>query len=265
MTDYSNYNDDRKNRWERRAEKQSGQHHIWTGLFLLAIGGIALIKSFGVPVPNWLFSWQMLLIGIGLFIGIRSGFNDGGWFVPIIIGGIFFANDYILDGQLRKHMWPLILIIAGVFFIFRRSRSNRFQNWSEKKNAVFQPEIITPLSDSNNYSQDDFIDNTCIFSGTKKVIVSKNFKGGDLVTIFGGAEIDLTQADINGTAVLEVTAIFGGATLVVPSHWVVKSEAVTIFGGIDDKRRLSSAAENNIRTLVVKGTVLFGGMEIKSF
>jgi hypothetical protein len=123
--------------------------------------------------------------------------------------------------------------------------------------------ISAPFAET--YSQDDIIDSTCIFSGTKKVILSKNFRGGDIVNVFGGSEIDLMQADINGTATLEVTAIFGGATLIVPSNWAIKSEAVTIFGGISDKRKFAALAEPATKTLVLKGTMIFGGMEIKSY
>src|SRR5215207_7983710 len=83
-------------RWERRMERHDGKGQIWTGIFLLAIGGLALARSMGVPVPDWLFSWQMLLIAIGLFIGLRKGLRDGGWFVPVIIGGFFLVNDFVL-------------------------------------------------------------------------------------------------------------------------------------------------------------------------
>ena len=122
MNDFRNYNEERRSRWESRMERHDGKGHIWAGIFLLAIGGLALVRSFGVPVPDWLFSWQMLLIAIGLFIGFRKGFRDGGWFVPIIIGGAFLANDYILNGDLRRHIWPIILITIGALFIFRPRR-----------------------------------------------------------------------------------------------------------------------------------------------
>jgi hypothetical protein len=109
------------------------------------------------------------------------------------------------------------------------------------------------------------VKSTCIFSGAKKVILSKHFKGGELVNIFGGCEIDLTQADMTSPAVVDVTAIFGGATLVVPSNWAIRSEAVTIFGGIGDKRKIMPSNESPARTLVIRGTMVFGGMEIKSY
>lgn len=113
---------------------QSGNGHIWTGLFLLAIGGLALARSMGVPVPVWLFSWQMLLIAIGLFIGFRKGFRDGGWFVPIIVGGFFLVNEFILNGDLRRHIWPMIIIVVGVFFIFR-PRNKQCRPWEKKIRA----------------------------------------------------------------------------------------------------------------------------------
>jgi predicted membrane protein len=263
MNDYKDFKEDMRNRWEERMERNPNSH-VWTGLFLLVIGGLALVKSFGVPLPVWLFTWQMLLIAIGLFIGLKKGFSDGGWFVPIIIGGAFLLNDYFIDGNIRRHLWPLILICIGVLFIFRPKRRRRWRDWSEKKNAGIEAETITPLSETE-YSKDDFVNSTCIFSGAKRVVLSKNFKGGDLVNVFGGCEIDLMQADMTSPAVVDVTAIFGGATLVVPSNWAIKSEAVTIFGGISDKRRFTGVSAEPTKTLVLKGTMIFGGLEIKSY
>ena len=266
MNDYRNFKEEMKSRWEERMERH-GNSHIWTGLFLLIVGGVALAKSFGVPMPVWLFTWQTLLIAIGLMIGAKRGFRDGGWFVPIIIGGAFLLNDYFLYGDLRRHMWPLILIVIGLFFILRPKRRRRWHHWDEKKNAgaVTGAETTTPLSEEEEFSQNDFVSSTCIFSGAKRVVLSKNFKGGDLVNIFGGCEVDLTQADMTAPAIMDVSAIFGGATLVVPSNWSVKSEAVTIFGGISDKRRFPASPDTNPKTLIIKGALIFGGMEIKSY
>ena len=85
------------------------------------------------------------------------------------------------------------------------------------------------------------------------------------MNIFGGTELDLSQADFTGTAAIDLTTIFGGTKLLVPSNWSVKSEAVTIFGGIEDKRRMQSVTEAPQKTLLLRGTVIFGGIDIKSF
>lgn len=267
MNDYRDRREERRDRWETRwearMERNEGKGHIWTGLFLLVVGGLALVRSFGIPMPVWLFTWQMLLIGIGLVMGLKKGFRDGGWFIPIIIGGAFLVNDFFLHGELRRHIWPVILIVLGALFIFR-PRKKRWQSWHEKKSDGVKAETITPLSEAE-HSKDDFIDSTNIFSGSKKVVLSKNFKGGDLTNIFGGCEIDLTQADTAESAVIDITAIFGGATLIVPSNWAIKTESVTIFGGISDKRKFPVASETSTKTLILDGTVIFGGVEIRSY
>jgi predicted membrane protein len=227
----------------------------------------------GTPVPSWLYSWQMLLIAIGFVIGLTHNFRGTGWFVPMLVGGLFLLNEYVWDNQLHGRIWPLILIIVGVMFIVR-PRQRRWDNYDkkdEKKNTAMNTGETSPepnktsTSSEGIFSEDDYLDTTSIFGGTEKVVLSKNFKGGRMTNIFGGSEINLTKADINGTAVLDVTAMFGGASLIVPSNWAVKSEAMTIFGGISDKRSVSDFPESSGKNLLIKGTIIFGGLEIKSF
>ncbi len=96
------------------------------------------------------------------------------------------------------------------------------------------------------------------------MIVSKEFKGGEINTVFGGNDIDFSQADFSGTAALEINVVFGGVKLIVPSHWKIQSDVTAAFGSVEDKRRdIGQAAEN--KTLVLKGSVAFGGIEIKSY
>jgi hypothetical protein len=52
----------------------------------------------------------------------------------------------------------------------------------------------------------------------------------------------------------------------VPAHWKIQTdEMVTIFGGLNDKRPLPSQPSPDQRTLVIKGTCVFGGIDIKSY
>ena len=111
---------------------------------------------------------------------------------------------------------------------------------------------------------DDYLDITSIFSGVKRKVLSKDFKGGDVAVIFGGADIDFTMADINGRVVLEITQIFGGIKLVVPPHWHVTSDVVSLFAGFDDKR-INKTDYGSDKILVLRGTSFFAGVEIRSF
>jgi predicted membrane protein len=247
MTEF-NYKTD-----ESGIRRPSGDGRKWTGIFILLIGVAALLKSSLSDFPDWVFSWQMLLIALGFFIGLRHNFRDYTWLILVTIGGIFLINDVYPEFTFRRYMWPLALILIGIFIIVRPKHRGRhgFGN-------------VAGIDDET-FSQEDYIQGTSIFGGTKKNIISKKFKGGDLVSIFGGTELDLSQSDFTGTAIIDLTTIFGGTKLIVPSNWSVKSDAVTIFGGIDDKRKMQIMPENPDKLLLLKGTVLFGGIEIKSY
>jgi hypothetical protein len=113
----------------------------------------------------------------------------------------------------------------------------------------------------------ELLDSTVIFGGAKKNIITKNFRGGEAVTVFGGTEINLMQADLAGPVVLELTQVFGGTKLIVPPHWKVWSkEMVAILGGIDDKRpMMGNQAEDTNKVLILRGTCVLGGIDIRSY
>jgi predicted membrane protein len=114
------------------------------------------------------------------------------------------------------------------------------------------------------YTADDFIDSTAFFGGVHKKIVSKNFRGGDVVTIMGGTELDLSQADFTGTVRLDVVQIMGATKIIVPAHWEVRTDVTAIFAGFEDKRQ-QPTVNNPDKVLLIDGTSLFGGIELKNF
>ena len=257
--------EERRDRCAHGAQGQFGiisgrSNNMLTGVFILIIGIAALLKATLTDFPDWLFSWQILLIAFGMFIGLRHNFRGPSWLILVLIGGIFLLNEIYPEISFRRYLWPIAIIIVGLFVILRPRRG-----WKLNPNKKTEGVSDSVFTEDIDYSKDDFIDSTSIFGGSKRIIISKQFKGGDLVNIFGGNELDLSQADFTGVAVIEITTIFGGTKLLVPSNWSVKSEAVTIFGGIEDKRRMQTITENPEKTLVLRGTVIFGGIDIKSF
>jgi predicted membrane protein len=262
--------DELREKFRDNREYMMGGMHLkgrsWTGIFLLLIGIAALLKAALVPLPNWIFSWQMFLIALGLFIGIQRRFCGMGWLVLILIGAVFMIQDIYPDIEMRRYTWPVVLIILGILFILR-PRNRWHWEYNQKKNADGSVGTNTePIADTaTTFSNEDHVNATSVFGGTKKNILSKKFKGGEIVNIFGGTELNLSQADITDEAVIEMTTIFGGTKLIIPSNWTVKSDAAVIFGGIEDKRPVIPVEESNHRTLRLKGTVIFGGIDIRSY
>ncbi|HEY6063416.1 MAG TPA: LiaF domain-containing protein [Chitinophagaceae bacterium] len=289
MSDFENRNDERRNwrddwREERRKRREEwrarfrGQRHdmtagvhmrssgIWTGVFILLIGVAALIKATVTDLPNWVFSWQTFLIALGFFIGIKHGFRGASWFILMLIGGAFLIPEINPDISIRRYIWPGVLIVVGALLIIRPRRHHHWQ-WdeSQKKTSGSSGIEDAKVTDQTYESKEDYVDSTSILGGSKKTVISKNFKGGDLVSIFGGTELDLSRADFTGTATLELTTIFGGTKLIIPSNWTVKSDAAVIFGGIEDKRTVTPTADGAEKILILKGTVMFGGVDIRSY
>ena len=250
--------EERRERWMNRREEyrsvNNGQGHIWTGVFLLVIGVAALLKASDVILPFWLLTWQTFLIALGVFLGVKHNFRGSAWLILIMLGSVFLLRDMYPELAIRKYIWPSALIFLGAFLILRPRRPRPVL--PDNNDAVI-------LDEKETSSQDDFVTSTSIFGGCKKNILSKNFKGGDIVNVFGGTELNLSQADISGRVPLEMTTFFGGTKLIIPPNWGVQSDAVTIFGGLEDKRPASP--ESSDKTLVLKGTVIFGGIEIKSY
>jgi predicted membrane protein len=268
-------------RWEEQRQQymdNAPRHgHVWTGLFIVLIGVAALLHASFDDLPAWIFSWQMFLIALGLFLGLKHGFRGAAWIILIAVGSFFMIQEFYPDLGIRRYFWPLLLIAGGAFIIIRPRRKSweqcmRKENKANPGNTTGASQNTGTTASTDNFmgsgetwSKDDFVDSTSIFGGDKKILLSKDFKGGDIVNIFGGTELNLTQADINGKVTIEITTIFGGTKLIVPANWEVKSEAVTIFGGLEDKRSASVMNSGGDKILVLKGTVIFGGIEIKSF
>ena len=218
------------------------------GLLVLGLGFIWLLRNFGmISERAWdvIFSWQMLLIAIGV-VNIANDSSRGVGWILVAIGGFFMVSDYYdLPTSFRHVFWPALLIVIGLVLIFGSGRIFRRRNFTISKG-------------------EDFIEEVAVFGGRDRVVNSLSFRGGKIVSVFGGSKIDLTKAELApGNIEIEIVSIFGGSTLLIPTDWNVKLEVFNIFGGYGDKRVRGQVDFN--KTVIVKGVAIFGGGEIKSY
>ena len=248
---------------------------VWAGLIIVGIGSILLLRNFGLDLPYWIFRWNVWLIAIGLFVGARNNFRNSGWFVMVLIGAYFTLRDIFRDYDMTNVVFPILLVALGLFLILKPKNTTGFKKKKWKnRNDKYSFDNVNPLEqDANeptgdakqNFNANDYIESVNVFGGSNQVIYSKNLKGGEITAVFGGGDINLTQADFEKQVVLDVTAIFGGVKIVVPANWQIKSEVTAIFGGVDDKRAIYPATELTDKLVIIRGVVLFGGVEFKSY
>jgi len=217
------------------------------GILVLALGLLWLAYNFGMvsdKVWDHIISWPMLLVGIGL-VNLFNGHGRGFGAILVLIGGFFLLDDiYAWPITFTKIFWPSLLILVGLFLLLGSRKLFR-RNYI----SVGQGE--------------DFIEEVSVFSGADKIIQSKAFRGGRIVAVFGGSNINLSQAEMQpGTHLMEMVCVFGGSTLIVPPEWNVKVEVFSIFGGFEDKRVIGQIDYS--KTLLLKGVAIFGGGEVKT-
>jgi hypothetical protein len=262
---------------EQMCKKLEAEHRrgkIFGGFLIVVAGSLFLAKELGAEIPQWIFTWKMLLIAIGLIIGVKHKFLHPGWLVLVLVGGAFLLSDLYPAIALKPILWPVLVIIFGLFIIFKPRRKKREHYWKKwqkhherhhRHRNRFNDDTCGMNVEATN-SSEEVLDYTTFMGGIKKNILTKNFKGGDVTAVFGGTELNLLQADFEDTATLELTCVFAGVKLIIPANWEVNSALVSAFGSVEDKRPVQAKTEGTVvKTLVLKGTVFFGGIDIKSY
>ena len=252
---------------DNNLKRNPSNNKILIGLLLIA-GGVLLFinKTDSTILPDWLFTWPSLIILIGVIVGIQHNFRNFFW-IALVGWGVYSLLDVQMpELHLKNYTAPIALIFVGLFFMFRRNhtfkKSWNKDRWNKKWNDF---DVEAKEKNLAQTEEGEYLDITMIFSGSKKVVLSKNFRGGDITCFMGGAEIDLMQADIQSRAVIDGTCVFGAIKLIVPSNWEVKLENTAAFGSVEDKRRAKNFSGDSPKQLIITGTAVFGGIEITNY
>jgi predicted membrane protein len=239
------------------------------GLILVVLGLIFFLNNLGLGFPGWIFSWHTMILAIGLLIGYRRDFRGAAWLVMVVVGAVFTLED-IGDWDFSGFYLPGWLVIFGIYLIMT-AKGRRKPGWKKTPldfNIADNPDVAAedkPGAERAGNPEHDYIDSVNIFGGSKHQIISKNFKGGDVVSVFGGCDLIFTQADFEGTVTLDVIAIFGGVKIVIPPTWIVKTELTPIFGSVDDKRTLVPAGGESAKIIKITGVAIMGGVDIRNY
>ncbi len=265
------------------------------GVIILGIGLVLLFRKLGLFVPDWVLTWPMILIAVGTYTLISQQFKSFFGSVVLFIGVYFLLKrEFDLDLGLDQFIWPVGLIALGIYLILHKKQENKAleevrKNWEssrKKKTEASSSEKIesAEVVDDAAASQEeptkapdsgfiratgtafmDRINESVIFSGVNRKLITKDFQGGKATVIFGGLDLDLTQVDFTGVVTLDLEVGFGGVKLLVPPHWDVRTEVSNIAAGLEDKRMFREGGVDTNKVLILKGTLLFSGLEIKSF
>ena len=228
--------------------KRGATGTLISGIVLVSIGAVLLLDQFGLVDARslWHF-WPAIFIISGIVKVSSSSYSS-----PRIWGGFLILFGIILTlhefGRFPVgigHLWPLFIIVGGLLLMWQAYEAQQGGGFS---------------------SSDSDVKVFSIFGGSEQHINSQTFRGGQLVAVFGGYQLDLTQAEIEGPqAVLDATSVFGGGEIRIPRHWNVLVKGIGIFGGYGDENgRGAPDSTKPPKTLIVQGVAMFGGVAVKN-
>ena len=211
---------------------------LYFGVLVVAVGTILLLDNADVLDAGDVFStwWPVAVILAGVLALVA---NPRHWPVAVIIIAVgtafLLSNLDVLDiGDL---IFPAAIILVGLVILFGRGMGTKQE-------------------------AGDRVSSFNVFSGSEVSSHSKQFQGGSVSAVFGGAEIDLRDALPAPEAALDVFTAFGGIEIKVPEGWQVRVNGLPLFGGIENVTAKEKLPESH-PVLAVNATVLFGGLEIK--
>ncbi|MCD7971412.1 MAG: cell wall-active antibiotics response protein [Candidatus Azobacteroides sp.] len=247
---------------------------ISIAVLLILIGGIFLLFNTGmIPLTykSIIFSWQMLLIGLGLwsffkrkYIGALFLITIGGFFIyPLLV--VAFPGHFVNINIDFQTYWPILLIIAGVFLLL--GRIFRGSGRKNNKGKFRTHSTFHSLSENPDTKKMDYIDKNMMFGSSSNIILSHEFKGGEANVMFGELIIDLRKAVLAyGEQLLEVNVMFGNMVLLVPETWKVEIKSNTFLGALEDKRITEHKVipEEDKNTLFVEINCILANAEIRN-
>ncbi len=104
-----------------------------------------------------------------------------------------------------------------------------------------------------------------LFSGVERRGVWEVPERLQVVSIFGGVQLDLRKAALAGPrTVIECVAIFGGVEIAVPPDVRVEVDGVGVFGGFTQDRGDAPLPPEDAPVVVIQGFALFGGVAVST-
>ena len=85
-----------------------------------------------------------------------------------------------------------------------------------------------------------------------------------VVTVFGGADLDLREAILPGREIIiRAVSVFGGMSITVPPEMRVVDSGVAIFGGRDVSHESPESEGADAPLLRLQGACVFGGISVR--
>ncbi len=239
----------------KQKEQGSVPVRMVLGLLVAALGAIFLADNLGLVEGHELLRrfWPAAFVTMGSIMLLQphaKGSSRYWGVLPVVAGIWIFAHQ---EGWLEIEVWDLffpgVLLLFGGQMVFRSLSAPRAK--------------VAGLADE----PDAYVRSFAVMAGNEVRSSSSAFRGGDLGAFMGGVVLDLRGAKLEGDrATIDAVAMWAGIEIKVPDDWRVVSEVMPLMAAFEDKTKPATERSESAptKTLVVRGVVVMGGIEVKN-
>lgn len=234
---------------------------------LIIIGLVWQLRNMGYidyHTFHIIISWQAMLMYLGLVNLFKKQYTGG--VILFGIGLLFMLPKLdILEPDWLHVNWPIALIVIGIALLLKPQIRNRHLSFPGRAKFFKRHGEESEQAETSCISEDGYIDTGNYFGSVKQIVLDPVFRGARISNAFGGTVIDLRHTSLEAAETfIDVDCTFGGVEIYMPGHWLLQNNTTVIMGGCEDKRFKGREEVDPNHTIIIRGNVTFGGVEIKS-
>lgn len=231
---------------------------ILFGFVAITFGVIYLGDVFDLWSMGSFEGWWTLIIiipAIGSMLSSRINYANSA-FLLFGIWLLISEQKWIPSKMLNGLTISIALIALGVGLIYSEIKKKK----SPKNSQVIEGNIDSNFNKRASESNSEKPSFFAAFGLNQSKSVCQSLSGGDATAIFGGIELDLSNALPKGNVTFYANAIFGGIDIVPPKGFNVEITGVALLGGCDNK--VKQFVADGLPIFTIKYFTLCGGIDI---
>ena len=247
---------------------------VIAGAFLVILGALFILDNLRLVDAGSLWDyWPLLLIIPGIARLIQP--NRPGqrvWGAILVgVGGLLLLRNLGILWVPFHRVWPFVLVALGLYLIAQTTTRRAGETVMTAGDGLSQHAFDgarAGLAATESFAGRATVaelNEFALCGGGHRVVQASDFRGGTITVIAGGFDIDLREAAMTRDSIdIELFVMMGGVVFRVPEGWKVIVNVTPLLGGSDLKARTIPPADGPVRTLVLNGFILMGGIEVKN-